>query len=213
MNIGWDMICSAITATTAIAALLVSVAQMRLSNKQQLLDRRLHLWIKARGLMELCKSNRPSLEKKACEPVFDNDIVFQWMTNNSLLCDIGPAIAHVLEQDWQCRLLAKLEELKEAAFEAELVFKGRPAEALSSFIADYASLLMSMYQYQIMLENLYETSEKFHYDLNQAISAVDEERQRDELYKARDKLLNSFDGLAKDAAGSIVVQCKLPWLS
>lgn len=52
-------------------------------------------------------------------------------------------------------LLTKLEELKEMAFEAKLVFKGCPAKALGMFIADYAALLMSMYRYQIMSKHLF----------------------------------------------------------
>ena len=99
MNVNWDITCSIVTAIAAIVALIVSVSQVRVSNKQRLLDRRLCLWIKAHGLMELCGKNRSFLVKRGDEPEFANDLMFQWMTNNSLLCDIGPAVGHVLEQD------------------------------------------------------------------------------------------------------------------
>lgn len=209
MKVDWNVVCSAVTAIAAIVALAVSVAQIRLSNKQQLFDRRLHLWIKARGLMMLCADNRSLLEGKADGPEFGNDFVFQIMTNNTLLSGIGPAVGHVLEQDWQLRLLTKLEELKEMAFEAEMVFRGRSAKVLSSFIKDYSSLLMSMYRYQAMLRYLRKVSEQYHYDMDKAISAVDEERQRADLYKAREELLGSFDELTPHMVETIIKQCSL----
>lgn len=211
--ISWDVICSIVTAAAAVVALGISVYQVRLSNRQQLLNRRIHLWTKAHALIRLCEDNRSSLEKRSDGPDFANDLLFQFLTNNSLLYSIGPAVGHVLEQEYQSALLVKLEELKEAAFEVELVFKGRPAKILSSFIADYAALLMTMYQYQIMLRHLSETSERFHYDLDQAIEAVGEQRQRDELYSARENLLRSFDNLSPRTVERIVAQCRLTFLS
>lgn len=209
----WNMICSIVTAIAAIVALGISAVQMWVSNKQLLLDRRLRLWIKARGLMELCANNRSSLKERKNGPEFVNDLEFQWMTNNSWLYDIGPSVGHVLEQDWQPKLLTKLEELKEMAFEAKLVFRGHPAEVLSVFIENYASLLMSMYRYQIMLKNLYENSGQFHHDLDKTISAVGEEGQRFKLYEAKDRLLDSFDELTPRMVEKIVSQCRLTPLS
>lgn len=205
----WEKISSIVTALAAIVALFISVAQIWMSNRQHLLDRRLRLWSTAHGLMELCAKNRSLLEKKGNAPQFANALEFLWMTNNSLFYDISPAIYHVLEQDWQPRFLAKLEELNKMAFEIELVFKGRSAKTLSVFITNYASLLRSMYQYQIMLNHLHETAERFHYDQEQAISAVGEERQRVELYEAMSKLLNSFDELTPSVIKKIAGQCKL----
>lgn len=181
MSISWDMVCTIVTAGAAVVALVVSVTQIRMSNKQQLLDRRLHLWIKAHGLMGLCEHNRSSLERREEGPEFANDHLFLNLTNNSYLYDIGPAVNHVQEQDWQLRLLVKLEELKEAALEIELVFKGSAAKALGEFVANYAELLMAMYRYQIMLKHLDETGKQFHWDLEQAISSVGEEGLRNEL--------------------------------
>lgn len=135
------------------------------------------------------------------------------MTNNSLLHDIGSTIKHVLEPEWQNRLLIKVEELKEMAFEAELLFWGRPAKVLGAFITDYASLLMSMYKYQIVLEHINETCKELQYDLEQATSAVEEEQHRTKLYEARDNLLNSFDALSPTLIKKVISQCELTWLS
>lgn len=213
MGIDWEIICTVTTATAAILALFISIAQIKISNRQQLVGRRIRLWGKAYGLTKLCKDNRSLLEERQDIPEFANDIVFNYMTNNSLLHDIGSTIKHVLEPEWQNRLLIKVEELKEMAFEAELLFWGRPAKVLGAFITDYASLLMSMYKYQIVLEHINETCKELQYDLEQATSAVEEEQHRTKLYEARDNLLNSFDALSPTLIKKVISQCKLTWLS
>ena len=51
----WNFWCSIITAIAAIVALILSVKQSRLSNKQQLFERRLRAYMLANGLISLCK--------------------------------------------------------------------------------------------------------------------------------------------------------------
>lgn len=209
MSVGWDVVCSIVTAVAAVIALGISVVQIRISNKQQLLDRRHRLWVKAYGLMRLCKDNRSALEKREDGPEFANSFLFLYLTNNSYLHDIGPTVNHAQEQDWQLRFLAKMEELKEMALEIELVFKGHSAKALSVFVADYAELLMTMYQYQIMLESLDKVGKQFPFDLDQTISSVGEEKMREELDKAKDSLLDSFGKLSPCMVKGIISQCKI----
>ncbi|MDN0069414.1 MULTISPECIES: hypothetical protein [Collinsella] len=213
MSVNWDIVCSVVTSIAAVAALGISVSQIWASNKQQLLDRRLRLWIKAHGLMELCAHSRFRLEKKEDGPELTNDYLFLLMTNNSLLCDIGPVIEHISDQDWKKRFLLKLDELKEMAFEAELVFRGSSAKALGAFFTDYASLLMSIYQYQIMLNCLKEDCRSFLHSLEEAATTVGEKEQRAVLHEAEDKLLNSYDELSFHVAARIKGQCGSSWLS
>ncbi len=213
MIVDWEVPCSVLSAIAAVVALVISVVQIRMSNRQQLFARRLSVWTKARGLMELCKDNRRFLEEKADGPDFSNDLLFQWLTNNSFLCDVGSAMGHTLEQEWQRPFLAKLEELKGLSFEAEMVFRGAPAAALSEFISSYGSLLMSMYQYQITLRYLQETSKRFNKDLDCSIEIVGESDRREALYKSRIRLLNATDGLSPKIVKKINSKCRLTLLS
>lgn len=201
------------SAIAAVVALVISVVQIRMSNRQQLFARRLFLWTKARGLMELCGSNRCFLEKRDDGPEFSNKHIFLLLTNNSFLCDIGPAISHTLEQEWQLPLLSKLEEIRELSFEAKMIFRKAPAEALSDFISSYGALLRSMYQYQIMLRNLQETSEQLKIDLDRSIEITGESEQREALYESRTRLLISMDRLTPKIVKKINSKCRLNLLS
>ena len=216
MNIDWDKVCTVVTAVTAIIALLISVVQMRLSNKQQLLNRRVRIWTRAQGLMELCDDARSSLEKMSDDPASTNDLpneaLFQAIADRSVLYDIAPVEERPLE-GWQPRVLAKLDELREMAFEAELVFRGPAAEALGTFLKDYVSLLMLMYYYQIVLKGLREVAGERHGDLDGATSAVGEEGERAKLNEARTKLLESLDRLSLYMDKQLRNQCRLSLLS
>lgn len=216
MNIDWNTVCTVATTGATIMALFISVMQMWMSNKQQLLNRRICIWTKTQGLMELCKEVRPSLEKMPGGPEFTNDlpndVLFQVIADSSVMHNIGPVEEHPLEE-WQPRLLAELEEINEMAFEAALVFKGPASKALGEFISDYVSLLMSMYGYQTMLKDYRKDVEKRHDDLNGITSAVREEKERVKLYEARTKLLNSLDQLSPLMVKKLRAQCRLSLLS
>ena len=53
----WNFLFSIVTAITAIGALVLSIRQMKLSNKQNLFDRRLKAYMLANGLISLCEEN------------------------------------------------------------------------------------------------------------------------------------------------------------
>lgn len=136
MSLDWTMTATCASAVIAILALIYSVHQTRLSNKQSLFDRRLSVWLTTLGLLSLYGENRDRLEK-GDEPQLALDLIFAWLTNNSFLCDAGQAAFHPLEAEYQRPLLIKLEEMNGLSHEAKYVFKGAAAEAISCFIADY----------------------------------------------------------------------------
>lgn len=210
MIIDWTQVSSAVAAIVAVVALIISCVQLKQSNKQQLFDRRLSIWIHTNGLIQLIANHEPLLTKKADGPEFSNDLQFQWLTNNTWLCEVTPAIVHVMDPELQRTLLIKLEELKKLSLEASLVFKGKPARLISEFVFSYQALLFSMYQYQITLESLHKTSEKFHLNLEQAINTVGEDRQRETLHIARSKLMQIYSRISDEAATKrIEKQCRL----
>ena len=77
----WNFWCSIFTALTAVLALVLSVYQIRLSNKQNLFDRRLKTYMLTSGLISLCKENYMWISgKRETRPRFDNDYVFIYLT-------------------------------------------------------------------------------------------------------------------------------------
>ena len=91
----WNFWCTVMTSVAAVVAIGVSVHQIRLSNKQQLFERRLKAYMMANSIISLCKENYVFLsEKRKAEPQFANDLVFVWLTNNTYMEGQAEAIEH-----------------------------------------------------------------------------------------------------------------------
>ena len=124
----WNFWCTVITSAAALVALVLSVRQISLSNKQQLFDRRLKAYMLANSIISVCKEHYMWLSvKRAAEPQFANDFVFICLTNNSYMESQAEAIKHPLEKPFHKEFLKKREELRSVALEFELIFKGNVA--------------------------------------------------------------------------------------
>ena len=181
----WNFWLSLITGLTAVIALVLTLMQIRLSNKQSLFERRLECYLKIDGLMQLYKENQKLLEaEQKDEPLFAVDLEFLWLTNNTYLEEASEAIKKTLENPEHKKFLVKREELKKLSTEAELIFKGRSAKTISCFISAYEQLLFKMYQYQILLNNMRNYSEQFKATLEMAQKGVNEIAYREKLLHA-----------------------------
>ena len=180
----WNFWLSLITGLTAVIALVLTLMQIRLSNKQSLFERRLECYLKIDGLMQLYKENQKLLEtERKDEPLFAVDLEFLWLTN-TYLEEASEAIKKPLENPEHKKFLVKREELKKLSAETELIFKGRSAKTISCFISDYEQLLFKMYQYQILLNNMRNYSEQFKATLEVAQKGVNETAYREKLLQA-----------------------------
>ena len=162
-----------ISAIVAIIALLISCYQARLSNKQSLLNRRLNIWITVDKLMSVYVKNAKDLEHDD-KPQMDIDLQFTLQTNTTYLQSISTSINHVLDADPQLDLHLKLDEMKSLAMEAKYCFEGKSGDAIAEFIEAYQSLLFSMYQYQILLNKMSQSSKEYQWTLEQASEKLHE---------------------------------------
>lgn len=195
----WNFWCSVITALTATLALVLSVRQIRLSNKQQLFDRRLKVYMLANSLISLCKDNYIWLSPKREQiPQFVNDYIFIWLTNNTYMENQVDAIEHPLEQPFHKEFLQKREELRITAAEIELIFKGKVALAYSNFLRSYEAALAAMYEYQIIVDEMQKENEKHPMTIEEAGKMFSEEKYRDSLYDAMDNLRKAYDAVAEE---------------
>lgn len=205
----WTTAATCASAIAAIIALALSYNQIRLSNRQNLFARRLDIWIKTQKMLDLYKKNECHIEQPN-EPILDIDLLFVWLTNTSFLQEISPAISHTLEQRYQLMLHLKLDEIRSLALEAKCSFKGSSATLISNFLVAYQSLLFSIYQYQILLNKMEETSRNFHQTKEEAASTVNEQNYRSKLFAAENKLRKDYQMLCKHtAAGKIERQIRL----
>ena len=195
----WNFWCSIITALVAIAALFLSIHQIKLSNKQSLFDRRLKAYMLANGLISLCKDNYKWIsEEREAEPQLANDYNFKLLTNNTYMESQADAINHPLKQPFHKEFLRKREELRNSAMEVELIFRGEAALTYSEFLRAYESALATMYQYQIIIDKMMKENEKHLMTLEKAGKMFSEENYRNNLYNALEKLKKTYDVAIQD---------------
>lgn len=209
MVLSWEIITSCVSAGVAILALFVSLRQGRMANRQSLFDRRMKIWIIAEKLMQLYRINSELL-KKGDEPRFAISLCFELLTDTTFLQEISPAISHTLESEHQLRLHLKLDEMKSLSMEATFVFKGQPKTVIAEFIDAYQALLFTIYQYQIILNTMQADSKEFRWSREEAVEKLGEEKYREKLYQAEDRLNAAYEKLAgKRLIGKIRRQIRL----
>jgi len=199
--VDWNLFFSIITVIVAIIALFQTSHQIRLSNKQHLFDRRLKSYLRANGLVNLCKDNYIHLQSKNNEePFFQNDTVFSLLTNNTYMYQQIEVLEHPLEQPYQVEFLKKCEELKNLSEELKLYFEGKASEQYSSFVFAYENALFRMYQYQILLCKMQEQNQKSPMTLEKAQNNFDESKYRKNLFASFDDLREKYDILINEKA-------------
>lgn len=182
-----------ITAVIAIIALIQSGKQIKLDNKQHLFDKRVENYIIAKGIIELYRRNKSSIEEdKKDEPYFIADSIFIWLTNNSYLESITPVIDKPLENPMHKEFLRKMEELKHVSIKIKFLFTGKASRRMENFIINYQKLLSALYQYQITLNCMKDASEKYRKTLEEASKNVGEEQYRSNLYKDFENLKMAY---------------------
>lgn len=194
----WNFWLSAITASVAIFAVIQTNKQIKLSNKQHLFDKRVEIYIIATGLIQLYRTNCIHFNDEEDEPMFAIDLYFLWLTNNTFLEGITPAIKNTLKEPFHKELLIKLESLKEVSTKIKLLFSDDVSELLGNFVFSYQELLFSMYKYKIVLDKIYEVNKGHILTLEEIQQSVGEEKHRIKLQKAFDNLKQADIMLRKE---------------
>ena len=190
----WNSWLSVTTVAVALIALWQTHKQIKLSNKQQLFDRRLNAFTIADGLYELCQENKNVfIDITHGEPNFVNDLNFVWLTNNSFMEEQAHSIKHPLEAPYHADFLRKREELRNLAKEILFVFKGKEAEIYSDFISSYEEVLFKMYQYEIVLNQMRKLNEDKPQTIEELQRQVPEEEMRNKLNNALVKLKQMYE--------------------
>lgn len=186
-----------VTAFAAVAALFISVNQMRLSNQQKLFDRRLKVWLLVERLLAAYETCRHLIEQPD-EPLGDVSTLYQWLTNTSDLHGISSATSSALESATQLELHLKLDELHSSAREANIIF-AEVGLSIELFIENYKDLLFSLYKYQIQLNTMCEVASTWHLTETEAAERTNEAIQRQSLFKAENELADSYERLRNQA--------------
>ena len=205
MDFDWATITAIISAIAAVVALVLSVWQTRISNRQHLFDMRMRVWMVTRGMIELYGQHVRRFEKKD-EPYLALGQEFLWLTNNTYLHEAGNVVDSLLETNARREFLVKIEEVRSMAESALYVFKGKEAKSICSFLNDYGELLFVMYQYQILLDNMQKGASQFKWTLEEASSRLNEPNIRNEMHECMDRVDDSYESINSEKTKRKIVR-------
>lgn len=146
INIGISVISIGI----ALSALCQTKQQLRLSNNQQLFDRRLNLYLLFTTIVQLYNENKTILISERANSYIDSSL-FVWLTNCSDLEDMADAIDKPLHGEGHKNLLSKCEKLRRISVEASMIFPYENGKIASEFINTYSDFLKALYKQQVYL--------------------------------------------------------------
>lgn len=199
-----NIVLSTVVAITAIFALFQTHRQIKLSNKQFLFNRRLDKYLLAKSLIELYKDNINLLDYKdnKDDEAIIVDFQFTNLTNIECLKDITCVIGDPKNDEYKTNFLIKIEELKKISTEIKFIFKNKESQYLSKFVFNYQNVLMELYKYQILLDNM--INDKIPRKQKPSYKELQKEygelTHRKRLYGAIDSLNSSYKELIKKNA-------------
>ena len=181
---------SVITVLAAVIALFQSHKQVKISNRQALLDRRINKFLLFKDLLANYSNSITLLE----ESILSQDVEFPfiYLTNCSSLEMIANVMKNPLSHEEKNLFLTKCEELEKSAIEVELIYKSSVSKYMAEFIIVYKKLLQAMHRQQIALNGLKDNN----FDQKSCISLdIFQEKAHD--WAEKNKLYETADTLKK----------------
>ncbi|OUO43253.1 hypothetical protein [Flavonifractor sp. An306] len=189
---------SLLAVVISIIALWQTHRQIKLSNKQQLFDRRLSDYLIAKGLLDLYREHRDNLGiEDNGKPLFCVSLTYAYLTNNSYLEEAGDAPKPPLDNPARKVLLLKIEDLHRIAAEMELIFPKDILEPLNTFTLAYGKMLKALYGYGVIWNQM--SSDMFpemkNWTLGEKADHLGEERYRKEVFSALEQLERAYQAV------------------
>lgn len=179
---------SVITVLAAVIALFQSHKQVKISNRQALLDRRINKFLLFKDLLANYSNSITLLE----ESILSQDVEFPfiYLTNCSSLEMIANVMKNPLSHEEKNFFLTKCEELEKSAIEVELIFKSSVSKYMAEFIIVYKKLLQAMHRQQIALNGLKDNNfdQKSCMSLDIFQEKVHDWAEKNKLYETADTL-------------------------
>ena len=147
---------SIVTILMSGCALFLTLWQIRVSNKQQLFDKRLDKYLFVLDILTTYKNAESTL---GCDLSGDMGYQFSLLTNCGFMESITEVIQDPIQHQLHKDFLRKLEEIEKNAVEIELLWKSKEAKCIAEFISLYRKLLQSIYRQQIVLKSLSKQNE------------------------------------------------------
>ena len=148
-----DVWLSIIAIAVSVIALWQTQKQIKLSNKQHLLDRRLSAYSIIKDLLDSYKA-----QKDNCSLADDNDFIFKvgiaWYNFMGILYlePVANAIEHPAGSPEGRAFSIKMAELVKKAEEIKLIFPSKVSEPLADFISAYVQAMRTIYRYLLVTD-------------------------------------------------------------
>lgn len=148
-----DFWLSIITTLTAVIAIYQSHTQVKISNKQELFERRIEKYLIIYELFSIFEQNRSKLDLN--ENSYENvKPLFVSLTNATLLKRMRVDFLHPFDENDSDDFFEVSETLASLSVEISLIWKEKNVKAISKFVSDYSLLLQALH-----LQNAYVVSE------------------------------------------------------
>ena len=192
---------SVISIVIALSALWQTNQQLKLSNNQQLFDRRLNLYLLFTTIVQLYNENKTILISERADSYIDSSL-FVWLTNCSDLEDMADAIDKPLHSEEHKKLLVKCEKLENASVEASMIFGDEAGNIASDYIKTYSDFLKALYKQQVYLASRKKSDQGIPPLLDEYLKNCHQMAERLGLYRLHDKL----DELVKEINEKKVIE-------
>lgn len=189
---------SLLAVVISMIALWQTHRQIKLSNKQQLFDRRLSDYLIVKGLLDLYRARRGDLGiADDGKPLSCVSLAYAYLTNNSYLEAAGDALNPPLDNPARKALLLKVEDLHRIAAEMELILPKDISETLNAFTSAYGKSLKALYGYGVIWNQM--SGDKFlemkSLTLGEKAELLGEVRYRKEVFTALKQLEQAYQAV------------------
>lgn len=201
---------SVLTLIIASIALLQTHKQIKISNKQNLFNKRVDNFLIIDGLIKLYEENKGLMNRKENNGFLEVTTLFMGLTNNTYLKDIGTIINEVENEEIRQKFLIKLEEMKRLSLEHQLLFKGNSIKYIEEFVMEYQKLLRTLYKYQALLDKIQKANKKEPKSFEELQKLYREDIDRQEVFDSYTKIGNLYNNIKnKNVVKDVKSQIKL----
>ena len=163
---------SLLAVVISMIALWQTHRQIKLSNKQQLFDRRLSDYLIVKGLLDLYREHRDNLGiEDNGKPLFSAAFTYAYLTDNAYFHRV--------------------------AAEMELIFPKEFSEPLNTFISAYGKMLKALCGYLVIWNQMSDDMfpEMKNWTLGEKADHLGEERYRKEVFSALEQLERAYQAV------------------
>lgn len=168
----------------SIVAIVISIQQTRLSNKQQLFENRADKYIEICSLVNNCKDTKVCLNQKMI------------LRSSKLIIGYLLSPLRVENENDQLSIITACHHLKKSAVEISLLWKDEKFKVVEDFFNLYAELLMKIWNYNFRYDLI---KEEFSESLSEEIEArLNHEAEELQLSQQCDALLKVAKQIEQD---------------